>query len=66
MITAGSNAKGDLILRNHSNGTALVLEGEDAEAETLSMVVEMLVEELNERDEETAYHLEEYDKADVS
>jgi hypothetical protein len=61
VITVGTNGDDEIVIRNRDNDTALVLPGDDVE--TLSMFVEMLVDELNDRDPDTAYVLEEYEAA---
>jgi hypothetical protein len=58
MISLGGTVDGDeIVIRNHDNDTALVLTGDLDEFRT---VVDMLVDELNSRDGDTEYQLEEY------
>jgi hypothetical protein len=57
VITVGTNADDEIVIRNHGNGTVLEIE---ADPETFAMLVGMLVDELNDLDEETDYVLQEY------
>lgn len=56
MITVGQKiATGEIVIRNHENDTVLIL---SEDVDDLRTVIEMLVDELSDRDPGTYYSLE--------